>query len=199
MSTPVGEEGSWAQAMPDAEGALEIALPCDRAGFVRRQCRWCLRHFKLRPGAQDGIAVLRWLSRSLPQLELQGSEAPEHLRCPYCSQAGTTEDWLTADHRGRIERLAQRLRGVLTFTSLNQVTTGLGHTARPTFLPVPPEPLPGCLGREPNDLLPVALICCDLEVKIHADWDGGLHCPQCGTHHARSGSRRQVKLTFVPE
>ncbi len=173
-------------------------LPQDRSGFVRRQCRWCQRHFKLRPGMEDGVAVQRWASRTVSALAPEALDL-EHLRCPYCSRAGTREDWLTGPQRARIERMGQRLRGEMTYASLCQLTEGLGHTARPTVLPVAPEPLTPGLGTEPDDLSRVWLLCCEAEVKVQADWDGDLCCPHCGTMHERPAPKREVKLTFLPE
>lgn len=188
---------------PQVEGggseALQVALPEDRSGFVRRQCRWCKRCFKLRPGEEDGEVVLRWAARMIPELRDPEPAHLEPLRCPYCGRAGTREDWLTGPHRVGIERFAGRLRSVVTFTALHQLVDGAFRGARPTVVPVVPEALTGVLGVEPDDLRVVSLVCCELEVKVVADWPGSIHCPHCGLEHQRPARRGEVKLTFIPE
>src|SRR5690606_34895770 len=182
-----------------SETALQVMLPEDRSGFVRRQCRWCKRCFKLRPGAEDGEVVRRWAARMIPERQDADPVDLEALRCPYCGQGGTREDWLTGPHRVGIERFAGRLRTTVTYTALHQLVDGAFQGARPTVVPVVPEMLTGVLGVEPDDLRVVALVCCDLEVKVSADWPGSLHCPDCGVEHQRPVKSGDVKLTFIPE
>lgn len=178
---------------------LQVGLPEDRSGFVRRQCRGCKRCFKLRPSEEDGEVVRRWACRMLPELSDGEPVHLEALRCPYCGVVGTREDWLTGPHRVGIERFAGRLRSVVTYTSLTQLVDGAFSGARPTVLPVSPDPLTGVLGVEPDDLRVVALVCCEVEVKVVADWPRALRCPQCGLLHHRPGKGREVSLTFIPE
>lgn len=178
---------------------MQVGLPEDRSGFVRRQCRACKRCFKLRAGEEDGEAVRRWAAQLIPELRETDPVHLEALRCPYCGQPGTREDWLTGPHRVGIERFAGRLRSVVTYTALHQLVDGAFQGARPTVMPVVPEALTGVLGAEPDDLRVVALVCCDLEVKVAADWPGALHCPSCGLHHHRPVRPGDVKLTFIPE
>jgi hypothetical protein len=182
-----------------SEVALQVTLPEDRSGFVRRQCRWCKRCFKLRPGEEDGEVVRRWAARMIPELQEAEPMHLEALRCPYCAQGGTREDWLTGQHRVGIERFAGRLRSVVTYTALHQLVDGAFQGARPTVVPVVPDDLTGVLGVEPDDLRVVSLVCCDFEVKVVADWPGSIHCPNCGLEHLRPTLSTDVKLTFIPE
>jgi hypothetical protein len=176
-----------------------VALPRDRSGFVRRQCGACRRHFKTRPGPQDGLAVQRFLAQQLPHEEVDAPCDLDPSRCPYCGRGAAAEEWLTLDQRTRIERLAQGLHHHLQHARLLQAGFALDPTARPTFLPVEPEPLPFSLGAEPEDMRVVHLVCCDLDLKVQPDWDGGLHCPQCGTLHGRPPSRRRMHLALIEE
>ncbi|MCI0670014.1 MAG: hypothetical protein L0Y64_06100 [Myxococcaceae bacterium] len=166
-----------------ADGLRVVALPRDRSGFVRRRCGACRRHFKTRPGAQDGLAVQRFLAKQLKHQDADVPDAVEHSRCPYCGTAGAAEAWLTAGQRAHIAKLARGLEDHVQHAQMLQAGYTLDPTARPTFLPVTPEPLPFSLGTEPEDLRSVHLVCCDLDVKVQPDWDGPLHCPECGVRH----------------
>lgn len=182
-----------------ADSLRVMALPRDRSGFVRRQCVGCRRHFKTRPSVQDGLAVQRYLAQRLPHEEVDAPSELDHSRCPYCGRGGAAEDWLTLDQRCRIDRLAQVLDHHLQHARLQQAGFARDPSARPTFLPVSPDPLPPSLGAEPEDLRVLHLICCAVDLKVQEDWDGAVHCPQCGTLHGRPPSRRRMPLSFVQE
>jgi hypothetical protein len=183
-----------------ADALCVLALPRDRSGFVRRQCAGCRRHFKSKPSLQDGLALQRYLAQRLPHEDTDGGGELDHARCPYCGRAGAAEEWLTLDQRTRLDRLAQGLHNHVQHAWMQQAGFALDPSARPTFLPVDPDPLPPTLGSEPDDLRVLHLVCCALDIKVQEEWEGTVHCPQCGTQHGRPVSRRRAaQLTFLRE
>lgn len=146
---------------------LEVSIPLDDDGFLRRECPHCEREFK-------------WLS---------GSEAdsfpPGGYCCPYCGDRAEDDQWFTRGQLRVIEAsveenvLAPRLRemqdslrsladssgGLLGF----EVDVGQQEPSRPRRL------------TEPNDMVRVDFQCHpDEPVKIEEGWLDPVLCLVCG-------------------
>lgn len=189
MSEP-SPSGVWPHA---------LRLPMDRSGFVRRCCPSCDKHFKTRPSLEDGRTLWRALRQRLAHGLPEGDDDGElsFWTCPYCGAPAAADDWLTESQRRAIDHFAHRYRSQLHHAQLEQAHRD--PRARPTFFPVQPEALPLALGREPDDLCAVPLICCSEELKVDPEWDSALHCPRCGVEHARPTAHLTLKLRFVEE
>ena len=97
------------------------------------------------------------------------------------------------------EALARAWANHVRYEQLSHVSRTLGVNPRPTFISVEPEPLPGPMSPDADDLRLLPLLCCGDEVKALWDWEGPLHCPRCGTRHGGLSGRQQIELQLVEE
>jgi len=182
---------------------LEVRLPTDSLGFVRRECPHCRRQFKTRRRAFDGRVLMRRLGAAVTHHNAQEIQLGlgERYSCFYCGKVGPADDFLTADQVQFLEQLSTSLVELLRYEQLSQVVRTLSDNPRPTFVPVHPRPLPGAMPTELEDMRPLPLTCCNEVVKAAAGWDQPFYCPSCGVRHSRGGSptRHKLQLTFVRE
>jgi hypothetical protein len=179
---------------------LEVALPRDVSGFVRRQCPSCLRVFKTRPSRFDARILQRRLLVLFPfENPHEGYEPVPTWTCFYCGHRADADEFLVRDHVAYLEELAKGLANHVRYEQLAHVTRTLSQNPRPTFVVMAPEDLPRYMPPEPEDLRPIPLVCCGDEVKALWDWDGPFYCPRCGAHHGGLSGRQQVHLEFIQE
>lgn len=176
-----------------------LRLPIDRSGFVRRCCPGCRKHFKTQPSLEDGRTLWRALKARLSHALPEGFDEGEvcFWTCPYCAAPAASDDWLTESQRQGIDRFAERYSSHVHHAQLEHATRD--PLIRPTFLPVAPDALPQALGREPDDLSPLPLICCGDVLKIDPEWGAPIHCPRCAIQHTRPSPQMTVKLQFIQE
>ncbi|MBN1210145.1 MAG: hypothetical protein JXB05_35160 [Myxococcaceae bacterium] len=179
---------------------LEVTLPRDPSGFVRRQCPACLRIFKTRPSRFDSRSVHRRLVMLFPfENPHEGYEPVPTWTCFYCGHRAEADEWLVRDHVAYLEELARGLANHVRYEQLAHISRTLSQNPRPTFVAVAPEPLPEGMPLEEEDLRALHLVCCDEEVKALWDWDGPFYCPRCGAHHAGPTGRQVLQLEFIQE
>ncbi|MDQ3264306.1 MAG: hypothetical protein M3Y59_11690 [Myxococcota bacterium] len=182
---------------------LDLRLPNDSLGFVRRECPHCRRQFKTRRRAFDGRVLMRRLGAAVTHENAQDIQLGlgERFSCFYCGKVGPADDFLTADQKEFVERLSTSLVEHLRFEQLSQVVRTLSDNPRPTFVPVRPAAMPAGMPGELEDMRPFPLTCCNDEVKAAAGWNQPFHCPACGVRHARGGAptHHKLQLTFVRE
>lgn len=180
--------------------SLEIELPRDAAGFVRRQCPRCLRIFKTRPSRFDPRVLHRRLVTLFPfENPHEGYEPVPSWTCFYCGQQAEADEFLVREHAAYLEALARGLANHVRYEQMSHVSRTLSQNPRPTFVAVAPDELPEGMGDEPEDLRPIYLVCCGDEVKALWDWDGPFYCPRCGAHHGGLGGRLQIQQEFIQE
>lgn len=179
---------------------VEVALPEDGSGFVRRQCPRCQRIFKTRSSRFDARALQRRLASLFPFENAHESLEPVPTwSCLYCGHRAEADEWLTGEHVAYLERLARAWANHVRYQQLAHISRTLGHNPRPTFVALAPRELPHLMPPEPEDLRPLPLLCCGEEVKALWDWDGPLYCPRCGARHGGLSGRQQLHLRFIPE
>jgi hypothetical protein len=144
---------------------VEIALPLDSDGFLRRECPSCERQFKWFHG--------------------QTADRPDHFldpplyTCPYCGEAAGHDSWWTKEQlefaQGTaagpaMDAMADELARAFRNTPGIRIERSHGHR------PDPPMPLV-----EPDDMTMVASPCHGFEpVKVADDWTEPLYCLVCG-------------------
>ena len=150
---------------------LEIKLPLDEDGFLRRECPHCERNFKWRSSQPDADE------------EVNLAEIPTYF-CPLCGQSAKADAWWTTEQAEYAAAIAQaRLLGPM----MNEFGAGLNRLNRPggavritTSSVNYPEPPP--LGPEPNDMRVIDFTCHPEEpIKVPEDWEQPVHCAICGT------------------
>jgi len=146
---------------------IQISLPVDEDGFLRRECPSCERQFKSYFGE----------TADRPEDFLE----PENYFCPYCGEPSGHDTWWT---KQQLEYMQSAAVGPM----LEEVTDELGRAfgnIRNDFIkfdvkpPDPPEPPMPLI--EPNDMLMVAPPCHRFEpIKVLEDWTEPLNCFMCG-------------------
>ena len=143
--------------------SVNISIPLDDDGFVRRECPTCEAHFK-------------WFSHDEDSSD---AEVADQYYCPLCGQAAAPDQWFTSD---QVE-LAQ---AALMPEALNAISDELTHTFRNskhlTYRPGAPavSDLPEPL-HEPNDMRIVEPPCHPNEpVKVPDNHSEPIHCLICG-------------------
>lgn len=151
---------------------IELKLPMDDDGFLRRECPKCEREFK--------AVVEQRANGAAPKT------AQDTYFCPYCAQSsGAGSFWTkaqvefiqgTAMHQvvgpklkklfGRFKEMESRSNKFVKV----KVTEGRG--------PEQPAPL-----KEPNDMVRVEPPCHPEPVKVVESWTGDVACLICGKPH----------------
>ena len=149
---------------------LQMNLPLDDSGFLRRECPHCQRQFK-------------WIT-SQPQADEKSPqiEVPMYF-CPLCGVSAKADAWWTRD---QIEHATAIAKARALGPMLNDFGAGLRRLNRPgssiritTNSVSYPEPTP--LAPEPNDMRVVVPKCHPKEmVKVPEDWNQPVHCAICG-------------------
>jgi hypothetical protein len=159
-------------AMTD-EVSLEMAIPLDSDGFVRRACPTCEREFK-------------WLHTGSAQEDAgaPASVAPGGFFCPYCGIQAEADQWLTEAQAEYAQNLiVTRLVGPMmkNFSDdLNRIGRRSGGFLRAEMnydAPSEFDPL-----TEVDDMTRVEFDCHPTEpVKVIDDWTKPVHCLICGS------------------
>lgn len=137
--------------MSDDEVTLEMVMPLDSDGFLRRECPTCEREFKWLPSPEDGTGA--------PVMD-------GGYFCPYCGIQAEPNSWLT---HVQVE-LAQSM---LAKHVLGPALKKSGFTYKP---PPPTDPL-----TEVDDMTRVDFECHPSEpVKVSEDWTRPVRCLICG-------------------
>lgn len=155
--------------MSDGEVQLEMTMPLDSDGFLRRECPTCEREFK-------------WLHTA----EEAGTAAPVAdggYFCPYCGVQAESGGWLTKAQVELAQKLvANRVIGPMLEKFANDIrnigrrSKGLLRAEVTHDLPDEPDPL-----TEVDDMTRVDFECHPTEpVKILDDWGRQVYCLICG-------------------
>jgi hypothetical protein len=144
---------------------LELDLPTDSDGFLRRHCPSCGRQFK-------------WFSGATAERP-EDAVDPDEYSCPYCGTTG--DDWLTDEQLEYAQRSTSSMFSKVVedeISSWPKIDTDLvkvsveysGDSTPPTSLD------------EPNDMIIVASPCHPWEpIKVSEAWDGPVNCLVCGS------------------
>ena len=153
--------------------ALEMSLPLDSDGFLRRECPTCEREFK-------------WLYTPAEAGASEDAEAPVPdggYFCPYCGVQAEPNSWLT---RAQVElahnMVATRVLGPMLKDfgdDLKKISRRSGGMLRAEMKYDSPDEL-GPL-TEVDDMTRIDFDCHRTEpVKVLDDWDRSVRCLICG-------------------
>lgn len=153
---------------------IEVSLPLDNDGFLRRECPHCMQQFKWHHGPANA--------------EAEEAEAPHAYHCPLCGQPAGHDSWFTQVQIGFIEQAAapaatrfieaelDKVFRNSSSKSLNLKLRRTGHLDTPDH----PDPL-----AELDDMTIVASPCHGYEpVKVSEEHTGPLYCLVCGAAFA---------------
>jgi len=147
------------------EVQIEMALPLDSDGFLRRECPTCEREFKWLPSDEPGAT-------------------PEDAGyyCPYCGVQAETGAWWT---KAQLEHSKALLMEEVVAPKLKDFQKGMAETARRshgllTFKPGKIEVDEPVALVEPDDMRRIDFSCHPTEpVKVLEDWTKPVHCLIC--------------------
>jgi len=152
------------------EVELEMSLPLDADGFLRRECPTCAREFKWFAAEQDGLA-----SEPAP------APAPEEgYYCPLCGVQAPAGSWWTQAQLDHAQAVATRevLGPAIEKLADTAARSGGGLVEIRVEVPESPEPRPLS---EADDMRRVDFVCHPGEpVKVPDEWSGPVHCLLCG-------------------
>jgi hypothetical protein len=151
---------------------MEISLPLDSDGFLRRECPHCEREFKWHNGPANE--------------EAERQPPSDVFYCPLCGEPAGPESWWTQVQLELIDNATDRFIG----QELGDMFKGLERsTRRNKFVkfkadrvdvPDVADPLV-----EPDDMTMMTSPCHPwAPVKISDDHEGPVHCLVCGTAFA---------------
>ena len=148
----------------DDDQTIEMSVPLDEDGFLRRECPTCEREFK-------------WLNSEA------GESEPVPMGgyyCPYCRVQAPPEQWFTKE---QVELAKNRVERDILGPEFEKMSRDLKRSNRGRLVSLdmkydkPPEldPL-----MEPNDMRRVDVACHPKEpLKVLDDWTRPVHCLIC--------------------
>jgi hypothetical protein len=148
---------------------IEVSLPLDHDGFLRRQCPHCNMQFKWHHGPANEAA--------------ESAPSPTSYSCPHCGRPAESDQWFTDEQVEYINGVAMPAITRQADDILRDAFGGIkskyikfemkGHLDAPAQ--------PGALV-EPDDMMIIASPCHSYEpVKVPEDATGTFHCLVCGT------------------
>lgn len=151
---------------------IEVQLPLDSDGFLRRECPHCVEQFKWHHGPANEQA--------------ESAADPPAYHCPLCGQPAGPDSWYTQTQLEYMDEAAAPAIAQFMDDAIGKVFKGAStkHVKfeRTGHLDVPDHPVPLT---EPDDMVIVASPCHGYEpVKVPADHTGPLYCLICGAAFA---------------
>jgi len=176
---------------------IRAHIPLDEEGFLRRQCPFCARQFKIIPPKDQLVDGSNKCEYSY-MIEEEGSDetsAPYYeeqvMYCPYCGQSTQVEDWFTDEQRNYFKALLEqeaieminedfikpmkrRSRSALSKGSHFKMEW---HELKTKTVQMSPEK---------NDMRVFVLPCCNQKIKINDNWQDTVCCVFCGFAHSNT-------------
>lgn len=151
--------------MPD-EYIIQVSVPLDADGFMRRECPHCSRQFKWHNGPANE--------------EAENHTRPAAYTCPLCGKPAPDDSWSTPQQIELVERAAMSdMREIMheEFASMFRGKKGIQYKRGRDEPLESAEPLV-----EPDDMTIVTSPCHPFEpIKISDDHAGTLYCLICGS------------------
>jgi len=165
---------------------INVALPVDKNGGLRRCCPLCSREFKvvlsedeLRDLTEESLEAALTQEDDVEQKEL----SPEQRTCPYCGQRVSVDNWWTQDQVTFFMDITRNIAMREVHESFKRLERSMPSTfkAGKAELIEPRKPT------EPDDMKMFALPCCDQRIKIEENWSDTVYCFLCGFPHRIDG------------
>lgn len=167
----------------------ELRVPLDGDGFSRRECPRCRAHFKLRWSAREAAVLAGGMARRVNRLvAVDGGELPRR-HCPYCAAIAAADDFFTPAVQRHLDAEAERLDAEVRVHRFRLPPEWLGENPRAARGPIASSPPHALEPDHGDDLVRIALPCCNEEHKVSDAWLGPIRCHLCGVAHLRAGPR----------
>jgi uncharacterized Zn-finger protein len=149
-----------------SEVKIPMTLPLDSDGFLRRECPYCKREFKVFPSQKEE--------------DMEESNVIVELFCPYCGQSAGKNSWWTGEQRRYAKEIA--LKKVLE-PELEELGKSLENIGKGSFIKIKmekPSFKTPKIHEEADDMKLFDLPCCKERIKLEENWKGYVHCIVCG-------------------
>jgi len=154
---------------------LNIELPVDQEGFLRRECPYCNREFKM-------------LFKSANKVNLSDIEITEKLAddnkefyCPYCGQSADQNSFWTKDQIRYVHEIANQK---VLQPMLDDFGKDIEKISRKNdfikFKVERKQAKKPVISPEPNDMSMLESQCCSEKIKVEEGWEGFIYCVICG-------------------
>jgi uncharacterized Zn-finger protein len=178
--------------MPD-NILINISIPLDN-NFLRRECPFCKREFKIRIPEQE----IKNLSQQILDSFLTDKDdvpedaeenKPELMRCPYCSQQAIMNEWWTQEQLAYVRIFAENIVADIVNDKLIKPLRSMNSRSSNSILSLSfkgddlKKEVPW-ISPENDDMKTVDLPCCESSVKIVNEWKTTVVCPFCGFIHS---------------
>lgn len=157
--------------------------------FLRRECPYCYREFKILLSEDEREALIKRFSDSfwvkpqeLPEDEV-GEEGVEEFTCPYCGQKANKDSWWTQEQLAYARVFAENIMADTVNDWLDDMKRTIGRSSggvisfKVNKKMKKKEPW---ISPETNDMKVVDLPCCDRKMKVADDFSGTAYCFFCG-------------------
>lgn len=153
----------------DNEYEVQVSVPLDSDGFLRRECPHCMRQFKWHDGPANE--------------ESEQHARPASYSCPLCGQPAADDSWYTPEQLDLIERAAMPFALGIVQDELEGMFRGMKGVEYKRSSEEPADFADPLV--EPDDMTIVTSPCHDYEpVKVPEDHVGPLYCLICGSAFA---------------
>lgn len=178
---------------------LQVSLPLDSDQFLRRECPFCRRQFKIETTEMDRQSLVEQqiqaylIEEGVTAQKEESDVADEEsslVLCPYCGQVTSADRWWTQEQIAYIHVFAHNIMAQIVNEQFirpmkRQFSGKRGGLISIKFEGKEMEYQDPWISPENDDMTVHALPCCGLRVKLNDDWSEPFHCYRCGFPHAR--------------
>jgi hypothetical protein len=177
--------------------SMKIKLPLDSDSFLRRECPFCKRHFKVMTTEEDRQSLVErelqaYLLQQGIETETESLETNEtsELWCPYCGQEAPSNHWWTQEQCAYINIFAYNIAAQIINKELGRLKRStsrsqkglIGIDIKFEFKEMPIKT--PWISPETDDMTLHLLPCCESEIKLLDGWRQRYYCYYCGFPHS---------------
>ncbi|CCU84146.1 hypothetical protein [Mesotoga prima] len=173
---------------------IQVFLPLDTDRFLRRECPYCKREFKIEVPdellrQEDDKFTAEYMVEAEEQTQIIETNEKE-IHCPYCGQVAPANYWFTVEQLNYIQALAMNWcienlnREVFEKMKKNLSSKNQGKAIRSSQQIL--KTANAWINRESNDMRLIQLPCCHIRLKIKENWKEKIYCIECGFPHENS-------------
>ena len=177
-----------------SEEEIPVSIPLDSERFLRRECPYCCREFKIQMSEADlSDLVQRGIDSFM--LEQQGeatrdtdsgrSASDQMFTCPYCGEEATVDSWWTQEQLSYLRVIVQNVMArMLNEHLIRPMRRSFGRSSGGAIsisfegrdMPTAEE----WISPEVDDMTVHDLPCCSDKLKLSETWTGEFRCYYCG-------------------
>jgi len=170
---------------------ISISMPLDE-GFLRRECPFCHKEFKIQLEEQDledliqkGLDSFMTIQGDEDSEEESDTDSETFYFCPYCGQEASEDSWWTQEQLAYFRVYAKNIMAKLLNENLIRPLKKTFRGQKSDFFSISfkakeMEQQEPWISPEPNDMEIFELPCCQKKIKIEDNRSKPIHCFFCG-------------------